>query len=279
LKIGIQGIAASFHDVAARKFFKNQDVVPVECPTFKSLCQTLQNKEAEYCILAIENSIAGSILTNYTLLESYGFKIIGEVYLRIKMNLMALPGQKMQDIKIIQSHPMALLQCQEFLTDHPEMPEMKIIESNDTAESAKNIAQNKLKGHAAIASEMAATTYQLEILKSGIETNQQNYTRFLVISRHENKTLKSIANKTSLCFEVAHRPGSLAQVLEIFSQFDVNMTKIQSVPILGKPYQYTFHVDLEWKSRERFDKAIEVLTSKVGRLVLFGEYVCGERMF
>lgn len=277
MKIGIQGIKASFHDVAARKFFHNEEITPIECPTFKSLCLTLQNSEAQYCMMAIENSIAGSILTNYTLLETYNFKIIGEVYLRIKMNLMALPGQKMEDISIIQSHPMALLQCQEFLTDNPEMPKMKVIESSDTAESAKLIAEKKFFDHGAIASEMAAATYQLEILKAGIETNQQNYTRFLVISRNENKTLDARANKTSICFEIPHRPGSLAQVLDIFNQFDVNMTKIQSVPLLGKPYQYSFHVDLEWRQHEQFEKAMRVIATNVDRLVSFGEYPGGEK--
>lgn len=277
MKIGIQGVKASFHDVAARKFFPNQEITPVECPTFTNLCAILQNNEASYCMMAIENAIAGSILTNYALLEAHNFKIIGEVYLRIKMNLMVLPGQKMQDIRFVQSHPMALLQCQKFLTNNPELIDMKILESNDTAESAKLIAEGHLLGHAAIASELAAEVYHLEILKSGIETNQQNYTRFLVIARSENEELEVGANKTSLCFEVSHQPGSLARVLEIFGQFDINMTKIQSVPILGRPYQYSFHVDLEWMQYKQFAEAMRAIESVVSRWVCFGKYVSGER--
>lgn len=277
MKIGIQGVKASFHDVAARKFFPNQAIVPVECPTFTNLCAILQNQEASFCMMAIENSIAGSILTNYALLESHHFKIIGEVYLPIKMNLMALPGQKMGDIRFIQSHPMALLQCQKFLTGNPDLIDMKILESNDTAESAKLIAEGRLLGHAAIASELAAETYQLEILKSGIETNQQNYTRFLVIARREYEQSEVGTNKTSLCFEISHQPGSLARVLGIFGQFEINMTKIQSVPILGKPYQYSFHVDLEWKPNTQFDEAMSKIALTVDRLVCFGKYVSGER--
>jgi prephenate dehydratase len=275
VKIGIQGIKASFHDVAARKYFSGNEVTPIECATFKSLCNVLENKEADYCMMAIENSIAGSILTNYTLLETHGFKIIGEVFLRIQMNLMALPGQKMSDIRIVQSHPMALLQCQEFLTGNPDFIDMKIVESNDTADSAKHIANEKLMGQAAIASEMAARTYGLEILKAGIETNQQNYTRFLVISRQEQVNPK--ANKASVCFETSHGPGSLAKVLESFGKHEINLTKIQSVPILGRPYQYSFHVDLEWTDRDLYTQAIAEISSKVGRIVTFGEYVRGER--
>jgi prephenate dehydratase len=281
LKIGIQGIKASFHDVAAKKYFANHEISPVECLTFKNLCTTLQNKDSKYALMAIENSIAGSILTNYSLLETYNFKIIGEVFLRIKMNLMALPGQKLEDIRIIQSHPMALLQCQEFLTDHPQMPKMKILESSDTAESAKVIFEKQLLSNAAIASELAAETYHLEILRHGIETNRQNYTRFLVISNRETPSFFTtediLPNKTSLCFEVDHRPGSLAYILNIFSQHNVNMTKIQSVPILGKPYQYSFHIDLEWVDYELFQTAIAIVNTKVSRLVSFGEYRSGER--
>jgi prephenate dehydratase len=190
------------------------------------------------------------------------------------MNLMSLPGQKIEDIRIVQSHPMALLQCQEFLSANPEM---KILESNDTAESAKLIFEKKLFNNAAIASELAAETYQLEILKYGIETNQQNYTRFLAITRNENSIINCNANKSSICFEVSHHPGSLVKILDIFSQFDINMTKIQSVPILGRPYQYSFHVDLEWKIREQFEKVMLLIIPKVSRLIRFGEYPREER--
>ena len=184
LIVGIQGVRASFHDVAARNYFGyNKSILPLECSTFRNLCEVLENHDADFCMMAIENSIAGSILPNYALLEKYHFKIVGEVYLRIEMALLALKGQKISDLKFIQSHPMAIFQCEEFLNLNPHL---KIIEKNDTAESAKEISQNKLVGYAAIASEMAAETYGLEVLKKNIETNKKNYTRFLVIARDDD---------------------------------------------------------------------------------------------
>ena len=277
MNIGIQGVKASFHDVAARKFFFDEVVVPVECPTFKALCESLKKGESDYAMMAIENSIAGSILTNYTLLETYGFKVIGEIYLHIRMNILALPGQTLSDIAFVQSHPMALLQCQEFLTQLAADHEVKIIEANDTAESAKWISEKQLPKYAAIASELAASTYGLEILQTAIESNQQNYTRFLVICRSGEEPLYQFANKSSICFEVAHQPGSLARVLDVLSEFQVNMTKIQSVPILGRPYQYSFHVDLEWGERTQYHAALANIASHVQHMVQFGEYPRGER--
>ena len=276
LRIGIQGVRASFHEVAARKFFPNV-IQPIECASFSRLSEVLKNKDADLCVMAIENSIAGSILTNYSLMESNGFKIVGEVYLRIEMNLMALPGQKIKDIHSVQSHPMALLQCSDFLAEHPHM---SVVEATDTADSAKLIAKKKLKNHAAIASALAAEAYDLEILEAGIESNKQNYTRFLVICRKEDYKRPHDANKASIRFESAHKPGSLAAILDVFSKEAVNMTKIQSVPILGRPYEYSFHVDLEWEDFDRYQNALEKLKnnlSLVSNLIHFGNYPQGER--
>jgi len=175
LRVGIQGVAASFHDVAARKYFGHQTLEVIECSSFKTLCAKLAEEAADFCMMAIENTIAGSILTNYSLLERYEFKILGEVYLPISFNLMALPGQTIQDLKFIQSHPMALFQCEDFLFKHPGI---KVLESADTAETAKDISEKKLKGYGAIASQLAAETYGLENLEREIETNKLNYTRF-----------------------------------------------------------------------------------------------------
>jgi prephenate dehydratase len=273
-KVAIQGIKASFHDVAARKFFDGREIALVECPSFQALCQSLA-QESDRALMAIENSIAGSILPNYRLLEEFGFRIIGETYLRIEMTLMGLPGQALHDIRSVHSHPMALLQCEDFLAAHPAM---RRIEAADTAESAKLIADQKLAGAAAIASRLAAETYGLEILATGIETNHQNYTRFLVLRREIDRSAAadSAANKSSIRFEVTHHPGSLARVLDILSERSVNMTKIQSVPILGRPYQYAFHVDVEWERRTDYDQAMEEISPKVVRLIRFGEYPRGD---
>ncbi len=278
LRMGIQGVTAAFHDVAARRYVSEKlpgrEILPIECPSFKILGQKLRDKSADLCVMAIENSIAGSILTNYSLLESEGFKIIGEIYLRIEMTLMALPGETIASLTTVQSHPMALLQCEEFLSLYPEI---KVLESSDTAESAKKIREQNLRGHAAIASALAAKTYGLEILKSGIETNKNNYTRFLIITRAADYRVSPLANKASIRFEVADRPGCLADVLGCFSRLGVNMTKIQSVPILGRPYEYSFHVDLEWEDPVSYHSAMQFVTSKVANLIHFGEYEKSQR--
>lgn len=278
MKIAIQGVPASFHDVAARKYFQtsvqNTEITQVECSTFPLLCQRLQNREADLAVMAIENSIAGSILPNYSLLEKYGFKIQGEIYLRIELNWMALPGTKPDEVRYVQSHPMALFQCENFLLSYPHV---QILEGTDTAESAQEIRRRGLRDYSAIASRLAAETYGLEILQSGIETNQQNYTRFLVICRQEDYISESLANKASIRFEAADRPGSLAHVLAAFSENSVNMTKIQSIPILGRPYQYSFHVDLEWEDRSFYQTSIEKIRQNVINLVHFGEYPRGLR--
>lgn len=280
LKVAIQGIKASFHDEAARKYFgasvPQRGISEVECSSFTKLSAVLRDRQADFAVMAIENSIAGSILPNYSLLEMNSFKIVGEVYLRIEMNFMALTGQKMEGIRFVQSHPMALLQCAEFLSSYPDI---KVIESADTAESGKEIGAKKLTAYGAIASRLAAETYGLEILESGIETNKQNYTRFLVICRHEDYSSAAQANKTSIRFETVDRPGSLAKVLDVFNRHSVNMTKIQSVPILGRPYEYSFHVDLEWEDLMRYREALVSIKDAVIGLIHFGDYPKGERPF
>jgi prephenate dehydratase len=275
-RIGIQGVKASFHEVAARQYFEGSNFELVECASFKALSTALHDRTADRCVMAIENSIAGSILTNYSLLERYGFKILGEVYRRIEMSLVALPGQRIEDLHTVQSHPMALLQVEDFLAKHPNL---KVLEGADTAESARRISANRLMGYGAIAHALAARTYGLEILAEGIETNKENYTRFLIICRSEDYVASPVSNKASICFEVPHRSGSLAHVLEIFSRHEVNMTKIQSIPILGKPYQYSFHVDLEWSDRGQYDGSMASVAGSVTNLIRFGEYPRGEKPF
>jgi prephenate dehydratase len=271
LKIGIQGVRASFHDVAAEKFFSIYE--PIECESFKILCEKLKNQDADFCVMAIENTIAGSILTNYSLLETYRFKIVGEVYLKIELCLMALPNKRIEDLSFVQSHPMALLQCEEFFFRHPHL---KLIEGTDTAESAKNISIEKKQNFGAVANKLAAKTYGLNILNEGIETNPLNYTRFLIISRSESENLdnKKLAfNKASLRFETPNVPGGLVTILNIFKVHQINMTKIQSVPILGKPYQYSIHCDIEWENENDFLKAKASLIDTAANLIFLGEYV------
>jgi len=269
LRIGIQGIRASFHDVAAREYFAGHSLELVECPSFPHLCRALKSEQTDYNLMAIENSIAGSILPNYLLLEQFQLRVIGEVYLRIEMNLMALPGQKIQDIHKVQSHPMALLQCQEFLATHPHFV---AVEGSDTAGSAKDIRDKHQVGVAAIAGRLAAEVYGLEILARNIESDKKNYTRFLVVSRGQVFRENQQADKSSLRFEITHQPGSLLSVLSSFSNFGLNLTKLQSVPILGRPYQYAFHVDLEWDNQQQYDLALADIKTKTSGLIEFGEY-------
>jgi len=274
LKVAIQGVRASFHDVAARKFFQNRDIQPLEYASFPALGQALARGEADIALMAIENSIAGSILPNYSLLEAHRFKILGEVYLAIEMNLMALPGQSIDQIKTVQSHPMALLQCEDFLLAHPHL---QVLEGTDTAESAKNVREKNIKGQAAIASRLAAETYGLEILAASIQSNQQNMTRFLVICRSEDYHPDPRSNKSSIRFEAPDKPGSLVKILEILERHQINMTKLQSVVIPGRPYEYAFHVDLEWQDRTQYDQALAEVAQRANQLLHFGTYPRGEK--
>ena len=274
LKIGIQGVKSSFHDLAAHKYFEEKNIKIIESESFKDLCENLKNNKVDLAVMAIENTIAGSILPNYSLIERYEFKIIGETYLRIEFALMALAGQKLKDIKFVQSHPMAFYQCEDFLYLHPKI---KMIESSCTAGSAKDISINNKTKYAAIAPEKAAKTYGLEILYKGIETNKMNYTRFLILSRKQEYRPVSKANKSSLRFETFNIPGSLAKVLNMFKEYGINLTKIQSVPILGKPYEYSMHVDLEWNKKSEYMKAVKNLSFYAKNPIYFGEYEKGKK--
>ena len=274
MKVGIQGVKASFHDVASRKYFADVKVESVECSSFPMLFQVLQDQKVDSVVMAIENALAGSILPNYALMERYKFKIVGEVYLKIEMCLLGLPESKLEDIRFVQSHPMALLQCQEFLNT---LTNVKSVEHADTAESAMEIKEKKMLHYAAIASALAAETYGLKILRSNIETHSSNFTRFLILSRETDYSRSPLANKSSLRFEAEHRPGSLASILNIFEKHSINMSKIHSLPIIGRPYHYAFHVDLEWSDAKKYEAALSELAVKAVSLTNFGEYVAGER--
>ncbi len=272
LRVAIQGIATSFHEVAALSHF-DEPIETIECLSFHVLCETLKNDGADYAMMAIENSIAGSILPNYFLLQEYHFSIVGELYLPIHMHLLALPGVKMKDIKSIESHPMAIRQCSEFLH---KLEGVEIRESDDTALSARKIRDRKLKDTAAIANEQAAKKFGLQILEKRIETHKKNFTRFLVLTK---KGCVPDSNKASLSFEVANESGSLANVLISFKDNGINMTKIQSIPIIGKPSEYSIHVDVEWKRRKSYDDALRQVLRQTRNLNVLGEYKKSEMKF
>ena len=272
-KIAIQGIAGSFHEDAARKYFGVEDVEVVECKTFKSVCELVDSDQVDIGVMAIENSIAGSLLQNYSLIRDFHLRVIGEVYVHIQMNLMMLPGGKKENIKTVYSHPVAILQCREYIEKY--LPDVKIRENQDTAASGKMLVEDNLTNAAAIGNLRTADIYGLNVLETGIESNKKNYTRFWVLSKQTPKK-KNKNNKASICFEVGHYHGSLAKVLNIFSELKINLNKIQSVPILGKPNEYSIHVDIEYDSEENYEKAIHLILKNVSSLSILGEYVRGE---
>jgi prephenate dehydratase len=266
LKIAIQGIATSFHEVAAFTYFQ-EPVATIECLSFHALCESLKNGMADYAVMAIENSIAGSILPNYFLLQEYHFSIVGEIYLPIHMHLLALPGVELKDIRNIESHPMAIRQCSDYLY---KLKGVQIMESDDTAVSARKVKDQKLRDTAAIANEFAAAKFGLNILEKRIETHKKNFTRFLILTRKTNTSIDS--NKASLSFEVANEVGSLAEALMTFKTNSINLSKIQSIPIIGKPSEYSIHIDVEWKRRKSYDVAIQQVLRQVRNLNILGEY-------
>ncbi len=266
LRVAIQGIATSFHEVAAFTHFGGP-VRTIECLTFQHLCESVKNDEADVAVMAIENSIAGSILPNYFLLQQYHFNIIGELYLPIHLHLAALPGTTLRDIRTVESHPMAIRQCSDFLQ---QLPNVVIRESDDTALSAKNIRDKQLKDVAAIANAQAAEKYGLKILEKRIETHRKNFTRFLILTKSRAPVKES--NKASLSFEVANEVGSLADVLMVFRDHKINLTKIQSIPIVGRPQEYTIHVDVEWARRKQYDDAMRSVMRGTRNLNILGEY-------
>jgi len=267
-RVAIQGIRASFHEEAAFRYF-GENIETVECGSFKQTFDALQNNQADYVVMAIENSIAGSILPNYSLLLNYNFPVVGEVYLPIQLHLMALPGVAFEDVKYVTSHPIAIRQCVDFFDEYPHL---KIVESSDTAACAKRIRDEQLTDTVAIANTLAARLYGLDVLERRIESNKKNFTRFLILTHHENAE-KHPANKASLCFQVSNQVGSLAKVLNIFANLGVNMSKIQSMPVLGKPSEYNFYVDVEWEETKHYDAAVKQILKYTHNFNILGEYM------
>ncbi len=280
MKIAMQGVRGAFHEIAIRKYFKNEDYDTVPCASFNELFDALQFQKADYGMVAIENSIVGSILPNFTLLRESGLRILGEVYLRIEQHLLALPGQTLSDIKKVYSHPMALQQCREFLTPMRRNG-VQMVDSEDTALSARWISEGNMKEVGAIASRLAAKLYDLKIVAESIETNKMNFTRFLIVSHEENyqNHLKGQdINKASLCFVLPHQQGRLSEVLPVLSFYKINLTKIQSLPIVGQEWEYLFYVDVDFKDFPKYRQSLDAIRPLLSELTIFGEYEKGEKV-
>ncbi|MCD7976331.1 MAG: prephenate dehydratase [Tannerellaceae bacterium] len=276
-KVAIQGIAGAYHEVAARNYYEDEDIEIIDCITFKDVIAAIRKDPSVLGMMAIENTIAGSLLQNHELIRESGFSIIGEYKLRISHSLAALPGTTIHDITEVNSHPIALMQCNDFLDT---LPHVKIVEKEDTALSAKWIAENHPEGHAAICAKHAAEIYGLEVLAEGIETNKHNFTRFLAIA--DRWTADEIMrgepkNKASLVFATPHSVGSLSQILSVFSFYDMNLSKIQSLPIIGREWQYLFYVDLVFSDYTRYKQAVDAVMPLTKDLKILGEYAEGKQ--
>lgn len=272
-RVAIQGYSGAFHEIAAHLFFKEEGIAIAPANTFNEVVEMVEKGEADTALMAIENTLAGSIMPNFNLLNDSKLKIVGEVYLRIKQNLMVLPGQKVEDLKEVHSHYMAIAQCRGFFMNYPHI---HLVETTDTALSAKIVRDENLQDVGAIASTLAADLYGLEIIGSSIETNKLNYTRFLVLRREETVEEIESANKVSLCFSIEHEVGSLHKVLALMSAYDLNLTKIQSTPIIGKQWEYMFFVDFVIKGKVSWKQALDAIRPLTTNLKVMGAYEGGD---
>ena len=271
-RIAIQGTLGSFHDIAAHQYFEGEDIELICCATFEDVFKSVRQDSQVIGMLAIENTIAGSLLYNNELLRLSGTQIIGEHKLRISHSFVCLPEEDWDDITEVNSHPIALMQCREFLSQHPRI---KVVEGEDTALSAEIIMKEHLKGHAAICSKAAAELYGMKVLQEGIETNKHNFTRFLVVAdpwKADELRDRSHINKATIVFSLPHCEGSLSQVLSIFSFYNINLTKIQSLPIIGREWEYLFYVDVAFADYLRYKQSIDAITPLTKELQILGEY-------
>ena len=270
-RVAIQGVKGCFHEQAARLFYEEHgQAVPdiVECLTFDDLYKSMNDGVADAAVMAIENTVSGGLLPNFELLRKYDRQIKGEVFLRIQQNLMALPGQTIEDIKEVRTHYMAINQTREFFKDYPWI---RLVESEDTAKSAADIAHEGVMGVGAVASMLAADLYGLEVMAESIETYKQNFTRFLVLDDSIQVDREKV-NKASMCFTLPHTPGSLAHVLTILSFYGMNLTRIQSLPIPGQEWQYFFYVDIKFDDYLRYEQAVAAVRPLMEDLNVLGEY-------
>lgn len=273
LRVTIQGIEGCFHDAAAREYFSDRDIEPVPFNTFHEMFDALDTDASLVGIVAIENTIAGSLLQNHELLRQHNLRVIGEHKKRISHVLAALPGQTIDSLNEVKSHPMALMQCEQYLLRHPNL---KMTETFDTAGSARDIADNKLSGQAAVCGEYAANLYNLEILEKGIETNRRNFTRFLIVTNSllasEIGPKENEINKASIVFTLPHTGGALSKILTVLSFYDINLSKIQSMPIIGREWEYRFYVDLTFDSLVRYRQSIDAVRPLTNDITILGEY-------
>ncbi len=266
--VAIQGVKGSFHHIVSKAYFGNNIEVK-ECLSFDKAVDSLLQKQTDAVIMAIENSIAGSIIPNYALIDDHNLHVVGEHYLNVQHHLMTLNGQSIEDVKEVYSHPMALLQCKEFFKGHPQI---KLIEDKDTAEVAKRISDNQLSGVAAIASDLAAEIFNLNILAESIQTIKHNETRFVIVKRENHEISESEINKASLKFELDHKRGSLAAILNVMSDCKLNLTKIQSLPKINTPWKYAFFVDVTFEDYRDYQKAIAIMEIMAVEIKILGEY-------
>ena len=276
-RIAIQGIKGSFHDLAAHHFFENEEVELVCCDTFEEMFARLKGQKDMLGLMAIENTIAGSLLHNYELLRDSGMTIVGEHKLRISHSIMCLPDESWEDLTEVNSHPVALMQCRQFLTKHPGL---KVVEVADTAGAAADISREQRHGHAAICHRDAAKIYNMKVLQEGIETNKHNFTRFLVLAHPEKATAIRNArpiNKASLVFTLPHEEGSLSAILSVLSFYKLNLTKIQSLPIIGQEWKYMFYIDLFFNEEKRYRQALNAISPLTRELKQLGIYEDGKQ--
>lgn len=272
LRVVIQGYSGAFHEIAARFCFENTPIEVVPAHTFEELVDELESGEnVDVGLMAIENTLFGSLMHNYKLLHKSSLHIVDEVYLRIKQNLMVLPGVKIEDLKEVHSHPVAIDQCREFFRDYPHI---RLVQIEDTALAARNIQEQGLTDVGAIASSLAADIYGMEIIAAGIETNKKNHTRFLVL--HKTKNIQETADKVSLCFSVDHKVGSLYKLLAVLAAYNINLTKIQSAPIIGHPWEYMFFVDFISEGHIGMEQAIDAIRPLAHNLRVLGIYPKGQ---
>lgn len=266
--IAIQGIKGSFHHEVAQKYFSSTAEI-IECMSFDNAVDNLLQKSTDTMVMALENSIAGSIIPNYALIDNHNLSIVGEYYLDIQHNLLALKGETLATIKEVHSHPMALLQCKQFFKDYPHI---KLVEAKDTADVAKQIAEDSIKGIAAIASKNAASLYHLDVLAESIQTIKHNETRFVIVKRENNNLERKGINKASLKFELDHKRGSLATILNVMSDCKLNLTKIQSLPKIETPWKYAFFVDVTFDDYKDYEKAYAIMQIMAENFKVLGEY-------
>jgi len=271
-RVAIQGRIGSFHDIAARKYFHDEQIQLICCATFEDVFREMDKDPTVIGMMAIENTIAGSLLHNYELLRASGATVVGEYKVHIEHSICCLKDDDWSTLFEVDSHPVALMQCREFLAAHPEL---KAVECEDTAGSAENISNGMLKGHAAICHSSAAQLYGLKILEDKIEDNKHNYTRFLVLTSPQKADfLRPLekADKSSIVFSLPHSEGSLSKVLTILSFYDINLTKIQSLPIIGQEWEYLFYVDVTFDSLTRYRQSIDAILPLTKKLKILGEY-------